>query len=91
MRIQSSASRSSLDEIILFPFDDYAFPQQRGVELHLNSHRATCGKTHIVLPVGPPGTPDSEHVAYYGTVIRIDDELWMWYLGQGPDETGGKG
>ena len=55
MRIQSSASRSSLDEIVLFPFDDYAFPLQRGVELHLNSHRATCRRTQIVLPVRPPG------------------------------------
>ena len=91
MRIQSSASTASLEEIILFPFDDHAIPLQRGVQLRLNSHRATCGRTRIVLETGPPGAPDSEHVAYYGTVIRMGDELWMWYLGQGEDESGGEG
>lgn len=87
MKIQSSASARSLDEIALFPFDDGAIPLQRGVQLHLNSHRATCGRTHIVLAPGPDGAPDSEHVAYYGTVVRIDDLLWMWYLGQGAEQT----
>lgn len=91
MRIESSASRKSLEEIVLFPFDDYAIPLQRGARLQLNSHRATCGRTRIVLAPGPPGASDSEHIAYYGTVVRIGDELWMWYLGQGPDESDGVG
>ena len=91
MKIRSSASRRSLHEIVLFPFDDLAIPLQRGVELQLNSHRAACGRTRIVLSNGPAGAPDSEHVAYYGTVIRMGDELWMWYLRQGPDETDGLG
>ncbi len=39
-----------------------------------------------VLPLGDPGTHDNEWIAYYGTVLRISGELWMWYLGQGPDE-----
>ncbi|MDE0177800.1 MAG: hypothetical protein OXP36_04325 [Gammaproteobacteria bacterium] len=29
---------------------------------------------------------DSEWIAYYGTVLEIEGELWMWYLGQRPDE-----
>ncbi len=87
MRIQSGASQRSLAEIALFPFDDHAIPLQRGVELRLFSHRATCGRTRVVLPPGPAGAPDSAHVAYYGTVIRVGDELWMWYLGQGDDPT----
>jgi len=87
VKIQSSASARSLDEIALFPFDDGAIPLQRGVQLHLNGHRATCGRTRIVLAPGPEGAPDSEHVAYYGTVIRIGDLLWMWYLGQGAEQT----
>ena len=90
MKTRSSVSGRSLDEIVLFSFDDFAIPLQRGVELQLNCHRATCGRTCIVLPTGPEGAPDSEHVAYYGTVIRIGDELWMWYLGQGRDETAGE-
>ncbi len=87
MKIQSSASARSLDEIVLFPFDDHAIPLQRGVQLHLKSHQASCGRTRIVLAPGPAGAPDSEHVAYYGAVIRLGDELWMWYLAQGDDET----
>ena len=86
LKIQNSASSASLRAITLFPFDDYAIPLQRGVQLQLNSHRATCGKTRIVLPKGAPGASDSQHVAYYGTVIRVDGELWMWYLGQGGDD-----
>ena len=40
----------------------------------------------IVLAPGEADGHDSEHVAYYGTVKRVGDELWMWYLGQGPVE-----
>ena len=86
MNIQSSASARCLDEIALFPFDDHAIPLQRGVQLYLKSHRASCGTTRIVLAPGPAGAPDCEHVAYYGAVIRLGDELWMWYLAQGDDE-----
>lgn len=86
MKIAGGASTRSLDEITLFPFDDHAIPLQRGVQLHLNSYRASCGRTRIVLPPGPPGAPDCQHVAYYGTVICIGAELWMWYLGQGDDD-----
>ena len=77
MKIQSSASQASLDGIVLFPFDDHAIPLQRGVRLQLNSHHATCGRTRIVLSPSPAGASDSEHIAYYRTVIRIGDQLWM--------------
>ncbi len=87
MKIQSSASTASRPELVLFAFDDHAIPLQRGVELHLRGRRAECGRTRIVLPPGPAGAPDSEHVAFYGTVTRVGDELWMWYLGQGAGET----
>ena len=91
MRACNSSSDGSLAEMVYFPFDDRAWPLQKGVQLHLNGYRTGCGSTKIVLPKGEEGDPDSEHVAYYGTVIRIEDELWMWYLGQGPDETNRKG
>ena len=35
---------------------------------------------------GTPGSPDSVHVAYYGTVQQVGEDFWMWYLGQGPVE-----
>ena len=35
---------------------------------------------------GEPSSPDSQHIAYYGSVHKVGDELWMWYLGQGEQE-----
>jgi hypothetical protein len=85
MRIQRSHSHRHLDSIVLFPFDDYAIPFQKGIQLHLVGYKATSTKPKIVLPLGKDDEPDSGHVAYYGTVIRVGDEYWMWYLGQGHD------
>ena len=65
MKIESSATRR-LGETVLFPFDDHAIPRQRGVELHLNSHRATCGRTQIVLPTGIDGAPESGRIQAVG-------------------------
>ena len=41
-----------------------------------------------MLRPGSPGAPDSLGVALYGTVIRIGDELRMWYLCAGDLEKG---
>ena len=35
--------------------------------------------TRKVLGRGKPGTPDSYHIDFYGTVKRVGDELRMWY------------
>lgn len=75
-----------LDQIVLFPFDAGMIPFQKGVQLHLNSYQVAGRHPQIVLPTGDTDDPDSGHVAYYGTVIRVGDELWMWYLGQARDE-----
>ncbi len=85
MKILNGGPALDLDEIALFPFDDRSLPFQKGVLLNLNSYQAGCGNTKVVLPVGDEGDPDSEHIAYYGTVTRVGNELWMWYLGQGPE------
>ena len=82
MIIQNGGSSESLDEIVLFPFDDHSIPFQHGVRLQLISCSGGGGK-NIVVRRGPPGAPDSKHVCFYGTVQRVGDELWMWYLGQG--------
>ena len=87
MIIHNGGPRQQLDEIVLFPFDDHSLPLQCGVELHLEGHHTACGRTQIVIPLGEEGSPDSERVVYYGTVLRVDDILLMWYLGQG-DEPG---
>ncbi len=70
------------DERVLFAFDPEAFPFQRGVRLRLNTFpgHADSGPERV-LTTGGLGTPDSESVSYYGTVLRVGAELWMWYLG----------
>ena len=86
MEIVGTKRTESLDEVVLFPFDDHAFPLQRGVELSPISYQGCVGRTKIILTRGAPGSPDSVHVAYYGTVQQVGEDFWMWYLGQGPVE-----
>ena len=86
MIVQNGSPQISLDEVTLFPFDDYSIPFQNGVELCLSSHRTIAGTTRIVVGLGEDGAPDSKNVVYYGSVLKVEDELWMWYLGQGPDK-----
>ena len=78
MIIHNGGPGLSLEEVVLFPFDDYSIPFQRGVQLDLSSKR---GK--IVVPLGPEGAVDGKSIIYYGAVCRIGDELWMWYIGSG--------
>ena len=85
MRINNGGTRASLDSIVLFPFDDHSIPFQHGVKLHLQGKQTSHGNKPAV-PLGEPGAHDSLWIAFYGTVLKIDGELWMWYLGQGPDE-----
>ena len=86
MRIRNGGPQQELDEIVLFPFDDHSLPFQSGLELQLNGYRHGCAQTRIVLHPGEKGSPDSECAIYYGSVQRVGEELWMWYLGQGADE-----
>lgn len=81
MRINNGGSAGSIDSIVLFPFDDHSIPFQHGVKLTLEGKQAGHGNKPVV-PLGEPPAHDSEWIAYYGTVLRIDDELWMWYLGR---------
>src|SRR4051812_19631368 len=86
MRIQNGGPAISHNQIVLFPFDDYSLPFQNGVELNLVGHTTPCGRTRVVLGLGPEGGSDSNRVVYYGSVHRVGDELYMWYLGQGTDD-----
>ena len=85
MRINNGGPGTSHDSIVLFPFDDQSIPFQHGVQLHLQGNQSNRGNK-LAVPLGEPGSHDSEWIAYYGTVLAVDDELWMWYLGQGADE-----
>ena len=85
MRIFNGGPAQSLDEVVLFPFDDFSIPFQHGVRLSLEGRIGGHG-TKPVVPLGDSGAPDSAWIAFYGTVLRVEDEFWMWYLGQGSDE-----
>lgn len=85
MRIFNGGPTASFDSIVLFPFDVHSIPFQHGVELNLMSKQSGHGNKPVV-PLGERGAHDSVWIAYYGTVLKINGELWMWYLGQGPDE-----
>src|SRR5438874_1820451 len=86
MLIQNGGSSLSRDEVVLFPFDEQSLPFHRGLRVDLVRYHKRIGETKIVLSTGPAGAPDSRGVSYYGTVRRIGDELWMWYLGQGDED-----
>ncbi len=87
MIIKNNPEHVSTDQIVLFPFDDYSIPFQHGVHLQLVPYRAGVDRTQIVVHPGPPGAPDSARVIYYGSIHRVGDELWMWYLGHGDDDS----
>ncbi len=86
MFIKNGGPSISTEKVVLFPFDDCSIPFQHGVRLQLVRHKRSGRKTRIVIGTGEPGAPDSASVAYYGTVQRVGDELWMWYLGQGDQD-----
>ncbi len=86
MLIKNGAPNIRRDKAVLFPFDDYSIPFQHGLRLQLVGYKAGIDRRRIVLKPGGPEAPDSRLVVYYGTVRRVGNELWMWYLGQGDEK-----
>ena len=80
--VNTGDSTVKVPEVVLFPFDDYCVPFKRSMRVELKSPT----REGIVLKPGPPGSCDTLRIQYYGTVIRIGDELRMWYLGIGDQE-----
>ena len=82
MIVKGLGHTESLNEVVLFPFDDYAIPLQRGLRLRLHSFRKWVDQSsNIVVGLGGPGDPDNVICTYYGTVRRVGDELWMCIAG----------
>ncbi len=86
-----SAQSTSGPEVVLFPFDDYGLPFNKGLLLNLVPGRKTTADRGagsdpehpgrpVLLP-GNPGDPDHPRLYYYGTVLHINDEYRMWYTG----------
>jgi hypothetical protein len=75
MIIKGLGQTESLSEVVLFPFDDYAMPLQRGLRLRLHSFKKWVDQaSNIVVGLGGPGAPDNVICTYYGTVRRVGDE-----------------
>lgn len=67
---------AELPEVVLFGFDDRAFPFRNESEIRLIPGQAP----KLVLRHGETGSAD-EVLLYYGSVIRIGDTFHMWYTG----------
>jgi hypothetical protein len=70
-------------EAVLFPFDTYAIPFRKGLEMTLLRSEHTRAPYNPVIVRGNPGAPDSARIGYYGTVIEKDGRFHMWYIGDG--------
>ena len=73
----------SAKEAVLFPFDTYAIPMRRGLQIDLLHSEHTRAPYNPVLVRGKPGAPDSFRIGYYGSVIEINGRFHMWYIGDG--------
>ena len=70
MIVKGLGHTESLNEVVLFPFDDYAIPLQRGLRLRLHSFRKLVDQSsNIVVGLGGPGDPDNVilHLLRHGT------------------------
>jgi hypothetical protein len=82
----AAAASAAPQEIVLFPFDDFSLPLNRGLNLSLvagNKHRRQDSilTDRPVLPIGKPGDPDYPRAYFCGTILKIGDEYRMWYTG----------
>ena len=94
IRVNNGTPSRWVSEAVLFPFDNRSIPFIAGLRLHLVSGKSPGKKNPIVVAAGEAGAPDDESVRFYGTVIPVDGELRMWYMGRStlddPEEVGGQ-
>ena len=76
MTISLPFQTEPLPEVVLFAFDDVAFPFQH----HLQKHLSPPKSQQMALEPGAAGSHD-EVVLYYGTVLHIDNTFHAWYFG----------
>ncbi|MDZ4289018.1 MAG: hypothetical protein U0984_13710 [Prosthecobacter sp.] len=78
-------------ETVLFAFDDYSLPFNKGLVLTLAAGHKSTNDTGLgvdpkhpnkpVLAIGKKGDPDEKRVYFCGTVIHVNGEYKMWYSG----------
>lgn len=76
VRLPTFPTSTVFPEVVLFAFDNHAFPYRNLTEVHLAPGR----NPQLVLDHGEPGSAD-EVLLYYGSVVRVGDTLHMWYNG----------
>jgi hypothetical protein len=76
VRLPTFPTPTVFPEVVLFAFDDRAFPFRNHTELHL----APGHNPQLVLTHGAAGSVD-DVLLYYGSVVRVGDTLHMWYNG----------
>ena len=69
MIIDNGSPKVSLNEVVMFPFDNQSIPISHGLRLHLLQNNNAGFDREIVLKTGDPGSPDSRLVVYYGTCL----------------------
>ena len=83
IEVSNGVPNATVDEAVLFPFDNHTIPFSTGLRLQLLPGKTPYNIPPIVLRNGAPGEPDDETVCFYGTVIEMDGELRMWYQSKG--------
>jgi hypothetical protein len=81
----AAAPAAALPEgIVIFPFDDYTLPLNKGLVLSLVAGRKHARQDPLhpnkpVVSIGQKGEPDDRRIRFYGTVLHVDGEYRMWY------------
>ena len=83
IEVRSTAAGPRLTQAVLFPFDGSSFPFSSRLRLQLVPGKTPNIGNPIVLRRGEAGSPDHHQARFYGTVLNVDGELRMWYLGEG--------
>ena len=85
MKVLNGGPALDIDEAVLFPFDEYSVPLRYRLQVGLVPANNPYKPHPKVLEQGGAQDPDGLGLHYYGTVIRVEDELRMWYGGMGDD------
>ena len=85
MIVKNGGPDTELEEAVLFPFDKWSMPLRYRLLYGLVSAANPYRQHERVLLSGGPDDPDGIAMHYYGTVIRVGEELRMWYAGLGDD------
>src|SRR5262245_29050172 len=85
------AAEPGRGEIVLFPFDDYGIPFNKGLVLTLIPGQKSNVNPSLgidpkhpskpVLSIGKDGEPDFPRAYFCGTVLFVDGAYRMWYSG----------